>query len=77
MRKLFSAVLIAVAFIQAPPAVAADLDARPAAPRSRNFDGRGGYVRDDAGFFGWSYEWPGGQTGPCWRRWYGQWVWSC
>jgi hypothetical protein len=81
MLKTTCRVVIVLALAASCPAGAADLDspASPPAepPPSRISRVRPVYPNDSEPLFWRSYGWPGGQAGPCWRRWYGQWVWSC
>ncbi|MGJ0506503.1 MAG: hypothetical protein ACR652_05070 [Methylocystis sp.] len=81
MFRQMTGAALAAALLASVPATGADLDVRPAPRESRE----GGFTPDAPRFssgggavvFWRSYAWPGGQTGPCWRRWYGQWIWSC
>ena len=66
-------------FLRTAPAMGADLDVRPPGRDDRpgHNSGRAQVYEGEGGLFWRSYGWPGGQNGPCWRRWYGQWIWSC
>jgi len=69
---------IAVALFGSSIAAAADLDRRPVPRQDRNpvADAPPDVIVGDVLFWR-AYGWPGGQAGPCWRLWYGQWIWSC
>jgi hypothetical protein len=81
MLKTTSRIALVLALAASLPAGAADLDSRPVVqaepPPSRISGARPVYRNEGDVFFWRSYGWPGGQAGPCWRLWYGQWVWSC
>ncbi|CAJ0857224.1 hypothetical protein AMST5_00994 [freshwater sediment metagenome] len=69
---------IAVALFGSSIAAASDLDRRPDPRQDRNpvADAPPDVIVGDVLFWR-AYGWPGGQAGPCWRLWYGQWIWSC
>lgn len=72
---------LALALIASAPAIAADLkgpEPRRAWRHEREPVPEPDFVFDPQVLLPWrAYGWPGGQAGPCWRLWYGQWVWSC
>lgn len=79
--RIFSATL-ALALIASSPVMAAD----PKGGRDHRRELRQSHepvpdqdiaYEPDVLLFWRPYGWPGGQAGPCWRLWYGQWVWSC
>ncbi len=80
MFRLPGRLLFAVALFASSIAGAADLDVGPepqAGPRLGRIPRGPVYVHEPEVLFWCAYGWPGGQAGPCWRLWYGQWVWSC
>jgi hypothetical protein len=81
MFRLLGRLLFAAALFGSPIAAAADLDVgqEQQVELRQGRIPRGGPVYAPEGelLFWRAYGWPGGQAGPCWRLWYGQWVWSC
>lgn len=81
MLNLTSRAALAVLLAASCPASAADPHVRPepaAEPAHGRHPGAAPANGVEGGLLFWrAYGWPGGQAGPCWRLWYGQWVWSC
>jgi hypothetical protein len=81
MIRLLSRLLFVVALSGSGVATGADLQVRPTRPveprQGRSFGVEPAYVPAGNVLLWRAYGWPGGQAGPCWRLWYGQWIWSC